>query len=158
MSTPNILMTRIDERLVHGQGQLWVKSIGANTVIVANDETANDAMSQTLMKTVVPKEIAMRFYPVQKVIDIIHKANPAQSIFIIVKDCKDALRLVEGGVPIHEINIGNIHNSEGKEKVTGYMPESWHLRYIGKEAQDIADSGLSLEEYYGFTGGDYVDK
>ena len=41
MSTPNILMTRIDERLVHGQGQLWVKSIGANTVIVANDETAN---------------------------------------------------------------------------------------------------------------------
>ena len=31
-------------------------------------------------------------------------------------------------------------------------------RYIGKEAQDIADSGLSLEEYYGFTGGDYVDK
>lgn len=61
MSTPNILMTRIDERLVHGQGQLWVKSIGANTVIVANDETANDAMSQTLMKTVVPKEIAMQF-------------------------------------------------------------------------------------------------
>ena len=45
-----------------------------------------------------------------------------------------------------------------KEKVTGYMPESWHLHYIGKEAQDIADSGLSLEEYYGFTGGDYVDK
>ena len=45
-----------------------------------------------------------------------------------------------------------------KKKVTGYMPESWHLRYIGKEAQDIADSGLSLEEYYGFTGGDYVDK
>ena len=117
MSTPNILMTRIDERLVHGQGQLWVKSIGANTVIVANDETANDAMSQTLMKTVVPKEIAMRFYPVQKVIDIIHKANPAQSIFIIVKDCKDALR------------IGNIHNSEGKEKVTRSI-------FLGKEDKD----------------------
>lgn len=129
MSTPNILMTRIDERLVHGQGQLWVKSIGANTVIVANDETANDAMSQTLMKTVVPKEIAMRFYPVQKVIDIIHKANPAQPIFIIVKDCKDALRLVEGGVPIHEINIGNIHNSEGKEKVTRSI-------FLGKEDKD----------------------
>ena len=51
-----------------------------------------------------------------------------------------------------------VRYQEGKEKVTGYMPESWHLRYIGKEAQDIADSGLSLEEYYGFTGGDYVDK
>ena len=79
---------------------------------------ANDAIAQTLMKTVIPKEVAMRFYTLQKVIDIIAKANPAQTIFIIIKDCKDALRLVEGGVPITKINIGNIHNCEGKEKVT----------------------------------------
>ena len=46
---------------------------------------------------------------------------------------------------------------EGKEKVTGYMPESWHLRYVGKEAKDIAKSGRTLEEYYGFSGGDYQD-
>lgn len=45
----------------------------------------------------------------------------------------------------------------GKEKETGYMPEEWHLRYIGKEAEEVAKSGLSLEEYYGFTGGDYED-
>ena len=118
MSTPNIVMTRIDERLVHGQGQLWIKSLGVNTVIVANDEAAADPMAQSLMKTVIPKEVAMRFYPVQKVIDIIYKANPAQTIFIIVKDCADALRLVAGNVPIQHINIGNIHNAEGKEKVT----------------------------------------
>ena len=46
---------------------------------------------------------------------------------------------------------------KGKEKETGYMAEEWHLRYVGKEAKDIAVSGLSLEEYYGFEGGDYVD-
>ena len=45
----------------------------------------------------------------------------------------------------------------GKEKETGYMAEEWHLRYVGKEAKEIAASGLSLEEYYGFVGGDYVD-
>lgn len=61
MATPNIVMTRIDERLVHGQGQLWVKSLGVNTVIVANDQASQDAMAQTLMKTVIPKEVAMRF-------------------------------------------------------------------------------------------------
>ena len=60
MSTPNIVMTRIDERLVHGQGQLWIKSLGVNTVIVANDETAQDAMAQTLMKTGIPKEVLKR--------------------------------------------------------------------------------------------------
>lgn len=47
---------------------------------------------------------------------------------------------------------------KGKEKETGYMAEEWHLRYVGKEAKDIAASGLSLEEYYGFEGGDYVDQ
>ena len=46
---------------------------------------------------------------------------------------------------------------KGKEQETGYMAEEWHLRYVGKEAKDIAASGLSLEEYYGFEGGDYVD-
>ena len=45
----------------------------------------------------------------------------------------------------------------GKESVTGYMHEEWHLRYIGKEAKEIASSGLTLEEYYGFDGGDYLD-
>ena len=32
---------------------------------------------------------------------------------------------------------------QGKE--TGYMAEEWHLRYVGKEAKEIAASGLSLK-------------
>ena len=49
---------------------------------------------------------------------MIHKASPQQTIFLVVKDCQDALRLVEGGVPVKEYNIGNIHNAEGKENIT----------------------------------------
>lgn len=44
---------------------------------------------------------------------------------------------------------------EGKEGTTGYMPESWHVRYIGPEAKEIAASGLTLEEYLGVEGGSY---
>lgn len=37
---------------------------------------------------------------------------------------------------------------EGKESITGYMYESWHFRYLGKElAQKVYESGLTLEEY-----------
>lgn len=37
---------------------------------------------------------------------------------------------------------------QGKEKITGYMYEPWHFRYIGKErAQKVYESGLTLEEY-----------
>ena len=41
---------------------------------------------------------------------------------------------------------------EGKEDSTGYIYESWHLRYVGKEwAKKITESGKSLEEYFGIT-------
>ena len=40
---PNIVLSRIDERLIHGQvGVQWVGFAGANLVLVANDEVAED--------------------------------------------------------------------------------------------------------------------
>ena len=39
---------------------------------------------------------------------------------------------------------------KGKEHITGYMYEPWHLRYVGKDiAKKIYDSNLTLEEYLG---------
>ena len=39
---------------------------------------------------------------------------------------------------------------EGKEKITGYEYEPWHLRYLGKKlAKKVEASGLCLEEYLG---------
>ena len=37
---------------------------------------------------------------------------------------------------------------KGKENITGYMYESWHVRYLGKQlAKEVCDSGLTLEEF-----------
>ena len=121
MAVPNIMAFRIDERLIHGQGQLWIKALGVNTVIVANDSASEDSMQQTLMKAVVPKTIAMRFFSVQHTCDVIMKASPKQSIFIVCKTPEDALKLVAGGVPVKEINVGNIHHGPGKEEVSKYI-------------------------------------
>jgi D-alanyl-D-alanine carboxypeptidase len=39
---------------------------------------------------------------------------------------------------------------EGKEKITGYMHESWHFRYVGIDvAEEIYKKNISLEEYLG---------
>lgn len=43
----------------------------------------------------------------------------------------------------------------GKEAITGYQAEAWHLRYVGDKATAIYQSGLSLEEYFGVEGGGY---
>ena len=118
---PNIVLFRIDERLIHGQGQLWIKALGCNTVIVANDETANDPVQQQLMKSVVPKSVAMRFFTVDHTCEIISKASPKQIIFLVCKSTEDALRLVAGGVPCKELNVGNIHRAPGKEEISQYI-------------------------------------
>lgn len=40
----------------------------------------------------------------------------------------------------------------GKEEQTGYQYEPWHIRYVGEElAQNITDSGLCFEEYFGIS-------
>ena len=116
---PNILSTRVDNRLVHGQvGMTWVNSIQANLVLVANDAVANDSVQQSLMDMVLPEGVQSRYFTIEKTINVIHKASDAQKIFLVVKTPQDALKLVEGGVPIKYLNIGNMHFSEGKKQIS----------------------------------------
>lgn len=43
-----------------------------------------------------------------------------------------------------------IRYPEGKEDITGYGYEPWHIRYVGVEvATEIMEKGLTLEEYLG---------
>jgi D-alanyl-D-alanine carboxypeptidase len=42
-----------------------------------------------------------------------------------------------------------IRYPKGKEKITGYKYEPWHIRYVGvKIAKEITQKGITLEEYY----------
>jgi D-alanyl-D-alanine carboxypeptidase len=43
-----------------------------------------------------------------------------------------------------------IRYPKGKEKITGYKYEPWHIRYVGVAiAKEIKQKGITLEEYYG---------
>lgn len=93
MSDINIVFTRVDNRLVHGQvGNVWVTASGANLILVVDDETCHDELSKSLMKM----------------------TADAVKIFIVAKTPQVIEQLVDGGVPIKHCNIGNMHKSEGK--------------------------------------------
>ncbi|MCL6572801.1 MAG: PTS N-acetylgalactosamine transporter subunit IIB [Bacillus sp. (in: Bacteria)] len=119
MSTPNILLTRIDNRLVHGQvGVTWTNTLGANLVVVVNDNVATDPVQQSLMEMVLPDTVQIRFFTLEKTIRIIGKAAPHQKILLVFKTPQDALKFVKGGGPIKEINVGNMHFAEGKKQLS----------------------------------------
>lgn len=116
---PDILLTRVDNRLIHGQvGMTWATHLGANLIVVANDEVAGDEVQQNLMDMAVASAAETRYFTIQKTIDVINLAGDWQHIFLVVKTPQDALKLVENGVPIKVLNIGNMHFSEGKKQVT----------------------------------------
>lgn len=119
---PNILLTRIDNRLIHGQvATQWSSYLGANLLLVANDKVAGDPMRQGLMDMAAPAGAQTRYFTIEKTINSIGKAADRQLIFIICENPQDVLKLVEGGVPIKKVNIGNMHMAEGKRQVAGVV-------------------------------------
>lgn len=95
---PNILLTRIDNRLIHGQvATQWSSYLGANLLLVANDKVAGDPMRQGLMDMAAPAGAQTRYFTIEKTINIIGKAADRQLIFIICENPQDVLKLVEGG-------------------------------------------------------------
>lgn len=134
---PDIVLTRVDNRLVHGQVATgWLKSCGANLCIIADDKVAEDKMQQTLLK-IAAGTMPLRFFTVQKTIDIIYKASPEQKIAIICRTPIEVLRLVEGNVPINHVNIGNMHDGEGKKKLLKTV-------YANKEETDAIKKLLEM--------------
>lgn len=120
MTGPNILLTRIDNRLVHGQvGVTWTKTLGANLIIVADDIVAAEPLQQTLMQVTAKSSGAgIRFFTVEHTAKIISNAAPEQKIFIICRTPKEVRQLVELGVDLKDVNVGNMHFSEGKKPIT----------------------------------------
>ena len=143
MAEPNILLTRIDNRLIHGQvATQWNSTLGANLILVANDDVAGNKMRQNLMNMAAPTGVATRFFSLQKTIDVIHKASPKQHIFLVAENPSDVLTLVKGGVPIRKVNIGTMHMSEGKRQVATSVAVDDADVAAFKELQDL---GVELE-------------
>ncbi|MEG0822909.1 MAG: PTS N-acetylgalactosamine transporter subunit IIB [Erysipelotrichaceae bacterium] len=143
MPEPNIVLVRIDNRLIHGLvATIWCVVSNANLLLVANDDVATDQFRQGLMNMCAPSYAQTRFFTIEKTCDIIHKASPKQSIAIICETPQDVLRLVEGGVPITKVNIGNMHMADGKRQVaTSVAVDDSDVAAFAK----LRDLGVQLE-------------
>lgn len=111
---------RIDNRLVHGQvGVVWLSATNSNLIVVCDDDAAKDPIQQQLMSvTAGTAGVGIRFFTAEKAINTLHKASPSQKVFLVCKTPAVFRKLVEGGVELEELNIGNMHFSEGKRQIS----------------------------------------
>lgn len=103
-----VVHLRIDNRLIHGQVTVaWVGHVGADHLIVTNDEVAADEM-QRLILPQAARGVRTSVLTVDDTVAYCASDRAAgERIFVIAKLPSDALALVERGVRPEEINVGN---------------------------------------------------
>lgn len=105
---------RIDNRLIHGQVAVtWKNHIGADKIIVTNDKVAADPIQQMALPLAARGSTVL----VLNVADCIQYANdhPDETMFVIAKFPTDALEILESGVEVKEVNVGNAAPIAGTE-------------------------------------------
>ncbi|ANZ69853.1 mannose/fructose/sorbose PTS transporter subunit IIA [Pediococcus claussenii] len=110
-------LARIDSRLLHGQvATAWSKSVNPTRIIVVSDAVAKDELRSNLIKQAAPAGVKAHVVPIEQMIKIAKddKHFGGQKALLLFETPEDALRAVEGGVPLKEINVGSMAHSTGK--------------------------------------------
>ncbi|MDF9910797.1 PTS mannose transporter subunit IIAB [Pantoea agglomerans] len=112
-------LTRIDDRLIHGQvATRWTKETNVQRIIVVSDEVANDHVRKTLLTQVAPPGVTAHVVDVDKMVRVWNNPKYGQDrVMLLFTNPTDVLRVVEQGVDIKTVNIGGMAFRQGKTQV-----------------------------------------
>ena len=118
-----INLARLDTRLLHGQvATAWTPDSKADRIIVASDSVAKDELRKELIKQAAPNGVKANVVPIQKLIDVAKDPRFGEThALILFETPQDALRAIEGGVPIKTLNVGSMAHSTGKTMVNNVL-------------------------------------
>ncbi|MGM0218792.1 PTS system mannose/fructose/N-acetylgalactosamine-transporter subunit IIB [Enterococcus sp. AZ126] len=115
-----IIAVRIDGRLIHGQvANLWTTKLDISRIMVVEDEVSENAIEKSGLKLATPAGVKLSVLPIEKAAtNILAGKYDSQRLLIIAKKPDRLLKLVELGVPIKEINVGNMSQSEESKAIS----------------------------------------
>src|ERR1700712_3549396 len=110
-----IKLTRIDDRLVHGQVAFtWVPALGVNCLIVANDKVAKDEFMKMTLGLARPAGTKLLIKSLKEAAEFLNdKMNDSLKILLIVNSIKDASAMAAEVPGIRSINVGGLRLKDG---------------------------------------------
>jgi mannose/fructose/N-acetylgalactosamine-specific phosphotransferase system component IIB len=123
-----VIHVRMDNRLIHGQILVsWNSVFKIDRIVVTNDKVAADPIQVTLLKAVAP--IGAKVSVLSTKDCVAYSNSPEaekENIFVIAKYPEDGLALVEAGLKMPVLNLGNQAFVRGSQKVsnTVFLTES----------------------------------
>ena len=114
------VLARIDSRLLHGQvATAWTKTVKSTRIIVVSDGVAKDELRKNLIEQAAPPGVKANVVPVDKMIQVAKDPRFGNTkAMLLFETPQDALRAIEGGVDVKELNIGSMAHSVGKIAVS----------------------------------------
>lgn len=123
-----VIHVRMDNRLIHGQILVsWNAAFKIEHIIVTNDAVARDPLQVTLLKAVAPLTAKVSVLSIEDCVKYCNSPEAEkENIFIIAKFPEDGLALVEGGLNLPVLNLGNQAFVRGSKKIsnTVFLTES----------------------------------
>ncbi|WP_251869768.1 mannose/fructose/sorbose PTS transporter subunit IIB [Enterococcus italicus] len=118
-----IRLARIDDRLIHGQvATAWTKATGIERIIVVGDEVVRDPFRKVLLNEAAPPGIRTNVVSIEQLLRVCtHYLFMQQQIMLLFTNPQDVVRLVQGGMFIHSVNIGGMRFQAGKHMVTNFV-------------------------------------
>ncbi|PCF49339.1 PTS system mannose/fructose/N-acetylgalactosamine-transporter subunit IIB [Staphylococcus delphini] len=115
-----IIGSRIDGRLIHGQvANLWATKLNIGRFIVIDDEVAQSDIDKQALKLATPAGIKLSVLPVEKAANNINNGKyDSQRVMVIAKRPDRFVELVNNGVKIEELNVGNMSQTNETRSVT----------------------------------------
>lgn len=114
----NIVLTRIDDRLIHGQVMTsWLNVTSATRIIIVDDETAADSFLRMIVTSVAPANIKTEVYSVADSVAVFKDMpNHTEKTIVLVKYPSSLVALAEAGIQFKRINIGGMGARAGRYK------------------------------------------
>ncbi|WEV60320.1 mannose/fructose/sorbose PTS transporter subunit IIA [Streptococcaceae bacterium ESL0729] len=118
-----IPLARIDSRLLHGQVATgWTPAVKPDRIIVVSDKVSKDNLRKKLIEQAAPSGVKANIVPIQKMIEVAKDPRFGNTkALLLFETPEDALKAIEGGVPITELNVGSMAHSTGKTMVNNVL-------------------------------------
>lgn len=105
-----IVLSRVDERLVHGQIiTSWAKQLAVKKIMVIDDNIAKDEFMSTVLTLSAPAGVSIEILSVEKATEKINMdVDNNTNTMLLFKKIEYALALRKQGILLKELNIGNV--------------------------------------------------
>ena len=115
-----IKLTRIDDRLVHGQVAFtWTPALGIDCLLVVNDKIAADEFQKMALGLAKPSGTRLLIKSISEAITFLNDPRAqTYKILVLVNSVHDALSLSEGVAEITSVNFGGLRTRPGAQSVS----------------------------------------